>query len=128
MDPNMTLICLWCGETYKPYEQFIINEMKGLGFAWQSFCSDRCVRRYGSIPGTIWRGLKEIKRRVMMFIMDPIETFLYSTECPYCKEDLHVLSKNYLTCMNFDCEMWGANYERCVSKVDGKKRIELVLI
>lgn len=127
LDPNMTLLCLWCGKDYKPYDQFILNEMEGFGFAWQNFCSDRCVRRYNSILGSIWRGLGEIKRRIRRFIMDPIEKLLYVEECPYCGEDLFVMTKNYLFCANLDCEMWSANFERHVSKVDGKKQVTLVL-
>lgn len=127
LDPNMTLLCLWCGKHYKPYDQFIMNEMEGFGFAWQNFCSDRCVRRYNSILGSIWRGLGEIKRRIRRFIMDPIEKLLYVEECPYCGEDLFVMTKNYLFCANLDCEMWSSNFERHVSKVDGKKQVTLVL-
>lgn len=128
IDPNMTLLCLWCGKHYKPYDQFIINEMEGFGFAWQCFCSDRCVRRHNSILGRTWRGLKEMKRRITRFIMDPIEQFLYSARCPHCNEYLYVMSKNYLGCMNPDCEMWSASYERVVSIVDGKKQVTLVLM
>lgn len=128
VDPNMTLICLWCGEDYNPYNQFVMNDMEGVGFAWMNFCSTRCVRRYKSIPGTIWRALGEMERRIRRFIMDPIEKFLYATECPYCKEDLHVMTKHYLTCMNLDCEIWSGMFERQVSKVDGKKQITLVLM
>lgn len=128
INPNMTLFCLWCGEDYKPYNQFIMNEMEGVGFAWMNFCSTRCVRRYNSIPGTIWRVLREMERRIKRFIMDPIEKFLYTMECPYCKEDLHVISKNYLMCMNSDCEIWPDMFKREVSKVDGKKQVTLVLV
>ena len=128
IDPNMTLLCLWCGKDYKPYDQLILNDMKGFGFAWMNFCSDRCVRRHSSIPGSIWRGLREIKRRIRRFIMDPIEKFLYVEECPYCGEDLSLMTKNYLFCGNVDCEMWSSNFERRVSKVDGKKQVTLVLI
>lgn len=125
---DMTLVCLWCGKDYNPYNQFVINDMEGFGHAWQNFCSDRCVRKYSSVPGTIWRGLSEIKRRITRFIMDPIENFLYSVECPYCKENLTVFSKNYLLCPNFDCEVWSGIFERQVSKVDGKKQVTLVLM
>lgn len=128
LDPNMTLVCLWCGKDNKPYDQLVMNEMKGFGFAWQSFCSDRCARRYSSVPGRIWRAVEETKRRFTRFIMDPIENFLYSVECPYCKENLTVFSKNYLLCPNFDCEVWSGIFERRVSKVDGKKQITLVLM
>lgn len=128
LDPNMTLLCFWCGKDYKPYNQLILNDMKGFGFAWMNFCSDRCMRRYSSVPGRIWRGLGEIKRRIRRFIMNPIEKFLYSTRCPYCNEYLYVMSKNYLGCINLDCEMWSASYERRVIKVDGKKQITLVLM
>lgn len=128
IDPNMTLLCLWCGEDYNPYNQFVMNEMEGFGFAWQNFCSTRCVRRYNSIPGTIWRALREMERRISRFIMDPVEKFLYTVECPHCKEDLTVISKHYLMCSNFDCEIWSGIFERQVLKVDGKKQITLVLM
>lgn len=127
IDPNMILICFWCGKDYKPYDQFVINDMEGFPFAWMNFCSDRCMRRYSSIPGWIWRVLREIRRRIRRFIMDPIEKFLYVEKCPYCDEDLLLMTKNYLFCANYDCEMWSSNFERQVTKVNGKKQVTLVL-
>lgn len=101
LDPDMNLICLWCGKDYNPYNNIVIHD-----YAFSGFCSLRCFSRYRSIPGRAWRVIKWPfwKLHSMIVIWNDAR---YALPCPRCGEMMVTMTRDLQYCDNLDCDIWG---------------------
>ena len=105
MDPNMNLMCLWCGKDYKPYNHLVIHE-----YAFFGFCSVRCFNRYHSVLGKVWKAIKwpfwKIRSEIIIW-----NDNRHSIPCKCCGEDMITMTSDLQYCDNINCEMWGFTVE-----------------
>ena len=101
IDPDMELICLWCGKNYKPYNTLVLHD-----FSFYEFCSPRCFGRYHSIPGKIWMAMKWIVWKPQSMFMIWYDR-RFSLPCPVCGVDMLVMLKDIQCCYNPDCDAFG---------------------
>lgn len=94
LDPNMTLVCLWCGKSFSPYNQMVSND-----FAYMAYCSDRhfvLYHKYGKIKDYF----ENIPRYLIWKPYFAVRNWLCRKDCPYChKRMLVILPNDIYACM-----------------------------
>jgi len=106
LDPNMTLVCLWCGKQHSPYNQLVLHDS-----AWMSFCSDRhfvLYKKYGKVRNFF----ENIPRYLIWKPYYAILDWWYQEDCPYCHKRMMSPLKGELYC----CMECGRDFEK-VKKV-----------
>lgn len=104
LDPDMTLMCIHCGNEYKPYNNLVIHN-----YAFMGFCSTRCFERYNSLTGRLWRAIKYpfwwVRSRFMIW-----NDARYAAPCPGCGEPMMTMTKELQCCMEVECDEFAETY------------------
>jgi hypothetical protein len=112
LDPNMTLMCLWCWKDFSPYNYMILHD-----HAWMGFCSDEhfiLYKKYGKIKEFFENIVRYIYWKPKHVILD----WWYQKDCPYChKRMFSPLAGEVYCCMECgrDFEVVTQDYRITVS-------------